>query len=83
MLKIEVRQALDHEKLNIDEEAEDLPAGVDVFDSCDWDACFFMCLRSGDWVVTIEDPLRVMMNMQAGTFILQMGDDAGFRKRLV
>lgn len=80
MLNITVREATEEEKLNIDED-EDLPKGVVAFDSCDWQAVFFMCLREGDYFVDI--PSADLLNSQAtGTFLVQMKDDGGYFKKI-
>lgn len=82
MLKIEVREAADNEKLNVDVEAEELPEGVRVFDSTDWNANLFMNFKIGDWVVTVVDDSEILQWTSPGVYLLQMGDDGGFFKKL-
>jgi hypothetical protein len=82
-MHIEARAASDKEKLNIDVEAETLPAGVVVFDDCEWTCQIFMAFDPGDWVIEITDPQNILKAQQTGLFHVHIHDegDGGFHKK--
>lgn len=83
MLNITVRAAQDNEKLNVDEDADELPKGVRGFDGTDWDAQFIVGLKGGDWIVEIQDPDNILNQQQSGLFVIQHnGEDGGFYRKI-
>lgn len=82
-IRITARNAYDIERLNIAEDAEQLPDGVHAFGVTEHLTHFFECLDSGDWVVEIQDPSNILRWQLSGLFLVQkFENDGGFVKEI-
>jgi hypothetical protein len=74
-LYITARAASNNETIHVDDEADELPEGVKVFDSTDWSCPVFMALAPGDWVIEIKDPQHLLDHQILGLFHVHMSAD--------
>ena len=83
MMTMTIRSARPEECLNVDLDAEDLPIGVECFDSTDWSYSVFCNIGKGDWVVEIVvDGVNPMRCPAGRLFHLQMLNDGGFVRKV-